>query len=670
MNMEEFRNQFASDTCKKELEQRKKQEETGCGKRYQKKPKDGAGKNHRKEARVYVGAPYNFVSLPEKVCRYEKELPSHGKIDEDQYTGEVIYQIEAETPICVDSGSGEFYKNSNGKYAIPGNTIRGMVQSNVQILSCSSAADQIGDYHMMYRDVSGGHEKERYNSILGNVREGISLQNVKAGYLWNRGGTYYIYRSKVDQISEDFGKRNYYILNERNLISEYLEGGPKWNFSELLSESHNELQHLPEEFKEDLRMEHGHEKMHYKGSPNPSFKPHYREISYELKGKDRVTAIGKKGELTYNGYVVFSGKMAEKKAFYVVPEMDQEQYFKLEEEDVRSFQIDFEFKKKQLGRDQEYFSLPKEGNKKPVFYIEDNAHTYFGFTPRLRVFYDQGIHDGLPEEYKTGQIDYAKALFGFSRDTEAYKSRLSFLDAEAIKASKSCSEYQYILASPKPSSYKDYLKAKEGKAIASYNDAFELRGVKQYWLHQKIEKENSAENQKVISKIKALEEGSFRGRIRFKNLNREELGLLLWGLLLEKESRQNIGKGKPYGFGRIRVELCSIKRFDCAKAYDLAKLELNPMTDITAEADALIEEYKNMMCQNLGRDIQRLPHIEEFLLMKQIERMPAQEMLRYMSPKEYSEHKRKPLPQIKEVLEEGKGESKLGNEHGKIRRRN
>ena len=146
--------------------------------------------------------------------------------------------------------------------------------------------------------------------------------------------------------------------------------------------------------------------------------------------------------------------------------------------------------------------------------------------------------------------------------------------------------------------------------------------------------------------------------------------MLLWGLLLEKESRQNIGKGKPYGFGRIRVELCSIKRFDCAKAYDLAKLELNPMTDITAEADALIEEYKNMMCQNLGRDIQRLPHIEEFLLMKQIERMPAQEMLRYMSQKEYNKHKRKPLPQIKEVLEEGKGERKFGNEHEKIRRRN
>ena len=47
----------------------------------------------------------------------------------------------------------------------------------------------------------------------------------------------------------------------------------------------------------------------------------------------------------------------------------------------------------------------------------------------------------------------------------------------------------------------------------------------------------------------------FNGKIRFYNVTEEELGMLLWGLLLEENSQQNIGKGKPYGYGRISVEL-------------------------------------------------------------------------------------------------------------------
>lgn len=683
MDLKQLGKMYGSPERKCEIEK----EEKGEREEKAKKEKSKSTGNNKKRV-PYVGAPYNFVSFPDKVFEYVREddkgLPSHSKLDlgKENYTGEISYLIKAATPIFVggekmrsgEEEKQEFYKNHEGKYAIPGNSVRGLVRSNVQVLSCSSMADDIEDYSIMYRAVAGGHNSERYKEILDTPDK--ALGNVKAGYLRREKDGYYIYSTISDG--------QYFTLSERTLITKYLELKDKseWTFSRLLSENHNELQHEAEEFIEETKKQNGDTVITYKGTRNPNFIPHSSRISYTVEGEEIVgieeeDISGEEEETKKQGYVHFSGPMGEKKAFYVIPQIDNDpqKAIKLAEKDVKSFQVDFATKENQLKglvREKqrkekmvEFFNLPKEGEEKPVFYVEEGGRIYFGYTPYLRVFYDHNIYAGFPEGYRTDKIDYAKALFGYSKEQKAYRSRLYFTDAVLKeKENEKCESLkengktpQYILSSPKPSSYKDYLKPRKGmgSGVVSYNGKFELRGLKQYWLHKCIEK-SKVTDEKKGAKIPALEITSerFEGKIRYKNLSAEELGLILWALKLRETSWQNIGQGKPYGFGRIRIEIQKVNRFDCKKAYGLDKLDWwDPMNNITGKTEALIQKYKDMIKKQYGVNIEAQKHVKEFFMMK--ENMPPVDKIEYMSVAEKDYHtNREVLPEVEVVAGYGK----------------
>ena len=85
--------------------------------------------------------------------------------------------------------------------------------------------------------------------------------------------------------------------------------------------------------------------------------------------------------------------------------------------------------KKEVSR---FFGLPENGEIKPVFYIELDGKLYFGFTPRLRLFYEKEIYDGLSKEQRDNSLDYCKSMFGFATDNESYRSRLSFQESVIV----------------------------------------------------------------------------------------------------------------------------------------------------------------------------------------------------------------------------------------------
>ena len=168
----------------------------------------------------YVGAPYNFVPFTQKEYEYPKEqLPTHDSMNEKLISGELVYEMTAETDIFVDDGTDahHFNKNAKGQYSIQGSSVRGLIRNNVQILGFSSIADDIDDYALMYRNVAGGAERERYNTILGNavINLGMNpktkkpitmsiLKNVKAGYIRQENGQYFIYQTCVDKIDNKY----------------------------------------------------------------------------------------------------------------------------------------------------------------------------------------------------------------------------------------------------------------------------------------------------------------------------------------------------------------------------------------------------------------------------------------------------------------------------------
>lgn len=599
----------------------------------------------------YVGAPYNFVRLSEKTYTPFKDdhLKTHGRVDNDLLSGEISYVITAKTPIFVDNGKESFFKNEKGEYAIPGSTLRGLIRSNVQILSSSDIADDIDDHKLMYRNVAAGALKNEYNTVLGNKtvpygKGNLSvLKNVKAGGIKCQGGKYYIYPTVIDAVEENMP--NYYILSERTIVDSYLKEGSGFPYDLFVKDGKSIMQHMHDvAFEKQVR----NGRTHYIGEKNNAYKPYWMNCSYKAEGKN-VKAVSKDGQYRDDGFVISSGKMNEKKAIYIIPEIDfnDERRIEISEADVRAYKIDYKNKEntlrsffdkknkeKGLKEAEAFFGLPKEGELKPVFYIELDDKLYFGFTPRLRLFYKHSIMEGYSQRIgDEGCYDMATSLFGLAdNDRGNYKSKVAFTDA-IVSESKSGHTHNAVLAEPKPTSYWDYLvQPGNGKFKTYDSDSFEIRGIKQYWLRNDVFLgEQNSNNSDVGSTLAPLDAGAvFKGHIRFNNLTPKELGLLLWAIQLEPGMHMNIGKGKPYGFGHIIVSDVNTKIIDNKKAYDLNSLTTEPyQPEGLITANSCVEEYKKTEIN--GVKVTELPSVKDFFRMKNADTIPSPGSIRYMS---------------------------------------
>ena len=194
----------------------------------------------------------------------------------------------------------------------------------------------------------------------------------------------------------------------------------------------------------------------------------------------------------------------------------------------------------------------------------------------------------------------------------------------------------------------DYLTGKNG-AAATYREDFSLRGMKQYWLHDKEAKGGLGNNKEVGSDFYPYPQGtSFTGQIRFTNLSEEELGMLLWSLILEKNSQQNIGKGKPYGYGRIAVSLKQLKILNPDALYGGDTLCLEPYQDQKGQWEEYVAKAKKNMTQFLGKDVMEYPPVRDFLLMKNVDEIPDDSKTHYMSiegrESDYQERTKNQIP--------------------------
>lgn len=662
-SMEEMLNQFSREAGWEVKSKDKKEKDAHVENRQQNSGKSNARGNDRNSGSGYVGAPYNFVPFFDKVYEYpENKLSDHNSMDENLITGELAYEITAKTPIMIDDGKNQFFRDAEGRYAIPGSTVRGLIRNNVQVLGLCSYADDVDDYALMYRNVANGAEKKQYNNTLGakqirindgNRSYGLGvLVRVRAGYVANEDGKYVIYQTAVDSIKKEFGEMNYYVLSERKIVNDYLKHRDRFSYGFFCQDGGSILQHEFEEFKKRADK---NNRVHYVGTPNEKYVPYYKEISYKVAHEKDITAVGFPGEYENSGFAVSTGKMNEKKAVYIIPEIDRtKECIPIPEEDVRAFRIDLKKKEstlKQFGG-KAAFDLPEEGEMRPVFYIQLDGRLYFGFTPRLRLFYDHTVKDGLRQQVKTGGVDYARAMFGYASPEKSYKSKLSFSDAVLQGDAEPGQGQKLILAEPKPTSYLDYLKQDGGNAVTYNTDGFTLRGAKQYWFHkQPVQPENAVKNEGAASDIRPLKEGAvFAGKIRFRNLTEDELGLLLWAVRLNDGSQMNVGKAKAYGYGRISVEIKEARKLDMSRAYRAEEMCLDPFSEI--EVDRTIACYKSEINQHLGgRTIDELPHIRDFFIMKDAEHIPDDRQTRYMQidKREYQSRK-EALPSIKSIV--------------------
>ena len=131
-----------------------------------------------------IKAPYNFVPLENKA--FYPSWANHISQDipfEDGVSGSIEYTIEAKTPIFVRNGytdrehpDSTFSKTHDGKFFIPGTSIKGEIRNVLEILSFGKMT-QVQDARFGIRDLSNNPEGRFYRQ---------KIQNVHCGWLYKR----------------------------------------------------------------------------------------------------------------------------------------------------------------------------------------------------------------------------------------------------------------------------------------------------------------------------------------------------------------------------------------------------------------------------------------------------------------------------------------------------
>jgi CRISPR-associated protein (TIGR03986 family) len=612
-----------------------------------------------------VRAPYNFVPIPHKIIRrYGKmdELPPQDRWDPTLCTGEIKVTMTADSPVFVSDGSKEhpdFFRGADGNYQIPGSTLRGLVRENMQILGLGLVrpGEDFQDVNLYYRALADAGTslrkdlKGQYYDALGIGNNKPAPENVKVGYLHHENakgdGAYYIVPAKGRVVPLPYEMRDADGKKQRNPMLS------PWEKLET---------------------------------------PFAAPVRYWKEGNRwKIAPMDSSAPNESAGWLVRPGFMNKQNHAYLIPAEDPDaEKLVLSGEDLLSYREDYEGRKNSLGgtrckdpqekeRKKAFWALPEPGKSKPVFYLIQGSR--ISFSPSsyyLRIAYQHPLREGLCAEHREQTnplfLDYPYSILGFAGQTESLRSRVSFGNLPVNGTPQFQQAPNLILGEPKMSFFPAYVQ--QGK---SYNEEdFQLRGYKQYWLHDP--KEQAADSHtNVQSGMRPMSKGtSFTGTIRYENLYPDELGLLLWCLRLEEGCYQPIGKGKPYGYGRMKLTIDQLRQFDPSQLYGgLVPTEdfFAPAETVEEQVDQLIRTYqqspwvtevtqpKKEDAEENGKkkkkkkdtSIQSMPHIKQFFTIRRQVMEPSR-LISYMALGDYK-NVSEALGSINQVVKEA-GEPK------------
>ena len=175
--------------------------------------------------------------------------------------------------------------------------------------------------------------------------------------------------------------------------------------------------------------------------------------------------------------------------------------------------------------------------------------------------------------------DFTSCIFGYSKKSteklENLKGRVHIGHAFALEnTAKILPKHEkYVLGTPKASYYPNYISQDaypngiiKGIYKTFMHDTAVISGYKRYPVRKDyLPESNSAKDtDKVATIITPLEKGAhFTCNISYHNLRPEELGALISAITFHnsKDHFHSLGMGKPFGLGRISVEVKNLESF-------------------------------------------------------------------------------------------------------------
>jgi CRISPR-associated protein (TIGR03986 family) len=501
-----------------------------------------------------IKAPFNFIPVSEKVFYPEwHNQISHDIPFSDSQSGVIEFNIIAESPIFIRNGhtkdeatsendSYKSFSKAGEKFLIPATTIKGAVRNVLEIMSFGKM-NKVDDDSFGVRDLND----LGYRNLMKNQHCGW-LQYTPSGYMLTDCGM--PGRISISSIDKKYGtKLELFVKNPANFKKD------SGKTAKIKYDSIGLSNFLKEDFfEDDVLLE---ERMKAKNSVDPR---HYVKFGGDKKGvlvltgqpSARKEAEGTKSTGKFYEFVFFD----EGNTPIVLPD-------KL----VQAFKTVHK-----SSPDYTDFWGPKlnKGYKIPVFFItetrkengkEQKVIHSIGLSYLYKYPYAKTVLEAVPQNLKDNKerLDLAECIFGYTRKDQSLKGRVQFSAGFSENAELDESR-KLILGSPKASYYPIYIRqsGKNGKtdSLKTYNNGT-IAGWKKYVLRDETW-QHCENNKNLDTEIFPLKKGAvFACKVRYHNLKKVELGSLLSALTFHntKGCFHQIGQAKPYGFGKVRVEL-------------------------------------------------------------------------------------------------------------------
>ncbi|WPX08966.1 TIGR03986 family type III CRISPR-associated RAMP protein [Anaerocellum danielii] len=663
-------------------------------------------------------APYNFVPLNESlvlVYNNKDELPSFDKYHQERFSGYIELDIETKTPIFIRGEGSQFFKINNKPF-IPGSSLRGMVRTLLEIVSFGKFGFCDIDRKLFYRAVGDSSRLgDEYRSLFTNQQDCCSYKFC-AGILKRENGIYKIYPSKKIKGTQIFRVEETTI--KYSDLPEELKNSPPYSFFEIYFEPspleyhthyredkkknkkvRYELKYAKVERisanKESENMERGYliitgdvdDKKHMQwiisdaegGSPIDIDKKIIESYESDNNRKEEYSILEKLEEKRQEQVPVFY--LADEKGELI--SIGHTGFFRIPykytigdyiPENLKSAD-GIDFAEALFGKEGEFASrvffedaeLAEQNNKEDIFFSETVPQILS--SPKPTCFQHYLEQDSFNNKKLKHWNDKEAKIRGYKlywhRATPDDESKYSW-KLKQFKINKS--NYEKFLNNINKSN-STLLNKKHNCVEISDKDitikcAFnELpkdiqEELKNYLL------QSSKAQYTVIQPVKSGIK--FKGRIRFENLSKEELGALLFVLDLPGGHYHKIGMGKPLGLGSIAIKP-TLFIIDRSKRYK--KLFEDDKWYIAAEKREDISEFKKafeeyILCRISENErgeatslweIPRIKELKEMLNWRHTEKSDWLEKTRYMlinHPTLKNEFKDRPvLPKPTEVVD-------------------